>query len=113
MIDSPGRPVWSYLTGLAEPNTEETGDRPKVKVIHRGETETVIRLAFRAGQEMPDHQAAHPIVVLGQQGDVDFTVEGVTNPLSPGTAIRVDARVKHHLRAQTDGTLTLIVVHGR
>ncbi|NLG44969.1 cupin domain-containing protein [Gordonia sp. (in: high G+C Gram-positive bacteria)] len=106
-------PTWKFLTGLAAENTEDTGERPKIKVLHRGESETVIRLAFRAGQTMPEHTAAHPIVVLGQRGRIDFTVGGVTSDLAPGTAIRVDARVTHDLVARTDATATLIVVHGR
>ena len=104
--------AWDFVTGLAEPNTDDSGDRPKITVLHRGDSETVIRLAFRAGQSMPDHKAAHPIVVLGQAGTIEFTVEGVTSELVPGTAIRVSARVPHGLVARTDATATLIVVHG-
>ncbi len=103
---------WSYLTGLAEPNVDATGSRPKITVIHRGDTETVIRLAFTEGQTMTEHTAAHPIVVLGQVGAIDFTVGGQTHELTGGTAIRVDTRVPHSLRARSDGTATLIVVHG-
>lgn len=108
---------WSFVTGLAEPNTTETesggaGSKPAIKVLHRGDTETVIRIAFREGQQMTEHTAAHPIVVLGQAGQVDFTVEDETVPLTPGTAIRVDTRIPHSLVARTDGTVTLIVVHG-
>ncbi|WP_448222034.1 cupin domain-containing protein [Gordonia iterans] len=101
----------SYLTGLADPNVDDTGDRPKVTVLHRGASETVIRLAFRQAQRMPDHTAAHPILVLGQAGVIDFAVEGTIHELSPGTAVRVDARVPHSLEARTDATATLVVVH--
>lgn len=104
---------WSYLTGLAETNADGTGDRPKITVLHRGDSETVIRLSFREGQVMREHSAAHPIVVLGQSGRIDFTVEGVTNELREGTAVRVDTRIPHELTARTDGAATLIVVHGR
>ncbi|MFT3716731.1 MAG: cupin domain-containing protein [Gordonia sp. (in: high G+C Gram-positive bacteria)] len=103
---------WAFLTGLADPNTDDTGERPTVTVLHRGDTETVIRLAFLSGQTMPDHTAAHPIVVLGQDGTITFTVDDTAHRLVRGTAIRVDARVPHSLRADTDATATLIVVHG-
>lgn len=102
----------TYLTGLADSNAGGTGDRPAIKVINRGETETVIRLAFAEGQQMTEHTAAHPIVVLGQVGEIDFTVDGQTHELTSGTAIRVDKRIPHSLRARTDATATLIVVHG-
>lgn len=106
-------PTWDYLTGLADPNIDDTGERPKIKVLHRGDSETIIRLAFREGQKMTEHTAAHPIVVLGQVGAIDFTVAGQTRELTGGTAIRVDTRIPHSLLARTDGTATLIVVHGR
>lgn len=112
MSDRPAE-IWSYVTGLADSNTAEpdSGTKPQIKVLHRGESETIIRLAFREGQEMTEHTAAHPIVVLGQVGHIDFTVDGETVPLTPGTAIRVDTRIPHALHARSDGTVTLIVVH--
>ncbi len=116
MSESPDA-AWFHVTGLADPNDAETpagprAAKPAIKVLHRGESETIIRLAFREGQTMTEHTAAHPIVVLGQAGQIDFTVQGETVPLTPGTAVRVDTRIPHSLVARTDGTVTLIVVHG-
>ncbi|MCF8588583.1 cupin domain-containing protein [Gordonia liuliyuniae] len=105
-------PLFTYLTGLADPNRDGESDRPAIKRINRSESETIVRLAFRAGQVMAEHLAAHPIVVLGQTGAIDFTVDGQTLRLEPGTAIRVDARTLHSLRAVSDGTVTLVIVHG-
>lgn len=103
----------SYLTGLDAPNDASTDNtRPQLKRIHLSDTETVIRIAFRAGQTMAEHTAAHPIVVIGQTGDISFTVEDQTHRIIPGTAIRVDARVPHELHAESDGTVTLVMIHG-
>ncbi|MGB3605123.1 cupin domain-containing protein [Gordonia sp. (in: high G+C Gram-positive bacteria)] len=104
--------AFSYLTELNAPNTDGTGPKPWVKRIHKSDSETVVRLSFVAGQVMAEHMAVHPIIVLGQFGEIDFTVQGTTVRLQPGTAIRVDARTKHELTAVTDGTVTLIVIHG-
>nr|WP_221247637.1 cupin domain-containing protein [Gordonia humi] len=101
------------MTGLSAPNDDDTGERPKVTRIHRSDSETVVRIAFRAGQVMAEHLAAHPILVLGQSGAIEFTVDGQTVRLEPGTAIRVNARTHHSLRATTDGTVTLVIVHGQ
>lgn len=103
---------YTFLTGLDAQNDGDTGEKPAVKRINKSDTETVVRLSFRAGQVMAEHMAVHPIVVLGQTGDVEFTVDGATVHLEPGTAIRVEARTPHSLRAVTDGAVTLIVVHG-
>ncbi|MCF8603310.1 cupin domain-containing protein [Gordonia sp. HY442] len=105
-------PVFTLLTGLADANVDGEGDRPAIKRINRSDSETVVRLAFRAGQVMAEHLAAHPILVLGQTGAIDFTVDGQTLRLEPGSAVRVDGRVPHSLHAETDGTVTLVIVHG-
>ncbi|MBM7368012.1 cupin domain-containing protein [Gordonia hydrophobica] len=105
-------PTYTFLTGLDAPNDADTGEKPAIKRIHKSDTETVVRLAFRAGQVMAEHMAVHPILVLGQTGDVEFTVDGTTVHLEPGSAIRVEGRTPHSLRAVTDGTVTLVVVHG-
>lgn len=105
-------PVFTHLTGLADANVDGEGDRPAIKRINRSDSETVVRLAFRAGQVMAEHLAAHPILALGQTGAIDFTVDGQTLRLEPGSAVRVDARVPHSLHAETDGTVTLVIVHG-
>ncbi|WP_143965802.1 cupin domain-containing protein [Gordonia zhaorongruii] len=101
----------AYLTGLAATN-DDAGDQPAIKRLHRSDTETVVRIAFREGQVMREHMAAHPILVLGQTGAIDFTVDGSTYRLEPGSAIRVGARVKHALHAISAGTVTLVVIHG-
>lgn len=103
---------YSFITDLDAPNVDGEGTKPQVKRVHRSDTETVVRLSFRAGQVMPEHMAAHPIVVLGQSGDIDFTVGGETFRLTPGTAIRVDSRIKHTLTAASNGTVTLVMIHG-
>ncbi|GEE01308.1 hypothetical protein nbrc107696_17540 [Gordonia spumicola] len=101
----------AYLTDLDAPN-DTTGDRPTLRRLHLSDTETVIRIAFRAGQQMREHTAAHPILVLGQTGEIDFTVENQTHRLRPGTAVTVDRMVPHALTAVTDGTVTLVMIHG-
>ena len=104
---------YTYLTELNAPNEADTGQKPAIKRINKSDSETVVRMAFRAGQVMAEHMAAHPILVLGQDGAIYFTVAGTTVRLEPGTAIRVDARTPHSLRAETDGTVTLVIVHGK
>ncbi|GAC81052.1 MULTISPECIES: cupin domain-containing protein [Gordonia] len=103
---------FTYLDGLNAPG-DAAGDRATVKRLHLSESETIVRIAFADGQEMREHVAVHPIVVMGQSGVIDFTVEGTTVQLRPGTAIRVDARVPHSLKAVEAGAVALVVVHGK
>ncbi|WP_026919093.1 cupin domain-containing protein [Gordonia shandongensis] len=110
---APDDTTHTFITGLDLPAIGWDGPKPQVKRLHRSDSETIVRIAFAEGQVMPEHMAAHPIVVLGQTGEIDFEVGGETFRLEPGSAIRVAARVPHTLTAATAGTVTLIVVHGR
>lgn len=103
------------IEGLTELAGNGEGEGPDISVLARTEGATVIRLSFRAGQVMKDHKAGKPILVVGQLGEVDFTVydssdAGATTRLAPGKAIHVDARVTHALSAATDAVLTLLVL---
>ena len=107
------------ITGLQQPRTAEsrprgsdTVSRPEVKVIGRYADTTVVRLAFAPGDILPEHQAAHPIIVMGQTGRVRFTAEGSTVVIQPGTAVHLDADIPHDLFADEASTVTLIIVSG-
>ncbi|GAC83680.1 cupin domain-containing protein [Gordonia paraffinivorans] len=99
----------TVVTGLTE-GTPKDGDRPDISVLSRNDGANVIRLSFRAGQAMPDHCAGRPILVIGQTGEIDFTVEGETTRLEHGVAIHVNANVPHALEARSDAVVTLVVL---
>ncbi|GAC01097.1 putative Xre family DNA-binding protein [Gordonia namibiensis NBRC 108229] len=99
----------TVITGLAD-NTGKAGDRPDISVLARNDGGNVIRLSFLAGQTMPDHCAGRPILVIGQTGEIDFTVEESTTRLETGVAIHVNANIPHALVARTDAVVTLVVL---
>ncbi|UPW09959.1 cupin domain-containing protein [Gordonia terrae] len=100
---------WTRIPGLAD-NTGSAGDRPDVAVLSRNSGANVVRLSFLAGQTMPDHCTGRPILVVGQSGEIDFTVDDVTSRLEPGVAIHVAPSVRHALAASTDAVVTLVVL---
>ncbi|GAB09633.1 hypothetical protein GOARA_044_00070 [Gordonia araii NBRC 100433] len=93
-------------TALSQPDASG----PDIKALAHLNGATVVRLSFRAGQSMPSHTARWPILVLGQAGRVEFTVDDTMTVLTPGTAIHVDAEVTHALTATEDSALSLIVL---
>lgn len=99
----------TVITGLAE-NTGKAGDRPDISVLARNDGGNVVRLSFLAGQAMPDHRAGRPILVIGQSGEIDFTVGHDTTRLEAGVAIHVNADIPHALEARTDAVATLVVL---
>ncbi|MDO5032067.1 cupin domain-containing protein [Corynebacterium sp.] len=107
---------WTYLTQLNAPHSSEAGEgravpevRLQEKLAHAG----VIRLSFRKGDVMDDHHAPGPILVLGQEGQVDFTIGAETLRLEPGTAISVDEGITHSLRSVGGpAVVTLVLLPG-
>ena len=100
------------IRGLQKPRTTEErhGPRPELKVLGKFAGANVVRIAFAAGEVFPAHQAARPIIVMGQTGRVRFTAEGETVVLEPGTAVHVEANVPHDLATDEDSTVTLFVL---
>lgn len=85
-------------------------ERPELKVLGKHEGATVVRLSFAAGDVMPDHKAAWPILVIGQTGRVEFSAEGETQVVEPGSAVHLGAGIVHELVAREDATVTLVIL---
>lgn len=114
--------TWTYISDLDAPKPDAPVDRaaPQVKLLGQVDRARVIRISFAAGDTMADHQAPAPILVLGQVGSVEFTVEpesdsattesAETVVIKPGSAIHVPARRTHSLHATTDATVTLVLL---
>lgn len=98
------------------PRTDYTQAKPAVERLARVDGTIVTRLAFRDGDVMANHTAAAPILILGQAGTVEVSVQrdgdGGTDlvTLSPGSAVHIEAGRVHSLRAEEPATATLIVL---
>ncbi|KAB1503197.1 hypothetical protein F7230_06585 [Corynebacterium sp. 320] len=122
---------FTYITDLRGEHSHSEGEGravPTVKKVADLDGARIIRLTFRAGDVMADHQAPAPIVVLGQEGSIEFTVgassteapnssqqdpdSSHTVTLSQGSAIHVAAGQVHSLRAQEPAQATLILFTG-
>lgn len=110
-IAPPDVAAWTAVTGLDAVAAGPNPDRPLVKVHARVDGATVVRIAFTGGQTMPDHQAAQPILIVGQHGTVDVTVAGSTTAVTPGVALHIAAHVRHELSAAQSAAVTLLVLN--
>jgi quercetin dioxygenase-like cupin family protein len=110
--EEPTEPAeFTVITGLDEVIDSGT-DRPKIDLVAKVAGANVVHLSLRSGQVMNDHRSATPIVVIGQRGLIEFTVNGERVELSPGTAVTVAAGVLHKLVAVEDSAATLLIVKG-
>lgn len=86
----------------------EYGDtKPAIKVLVNNDFVKEIRIAFKKGQEMREHQTKHPIVVSVVDGSIDFGVSGAVQQLTRGMLIALEGGVPHSLVARADSIVRL------
>lgn len=81
--------------------------QPAVKRLTTAEGVNLIAMTFTAGQELPNHRAAHPITVQVVQGELTFAVGGESTNLRPGQICHLPAMVPHSVSATTEAILLL------
>lgn len=86
--------------------------KPAVSVLLDTPTGKEVRIVFRDGQEMKEHQSPFPIVLEIVDGHIDFAVEGVVQPLKKGMLIALSAGVPHGLLAKMDSIVRLSLHKG-
>ena len=74
-------------------------DQPAIKVLYETATTKEVRVAFKAGQKMKEHQTPFPISVEMVRGELDFGVEGTVHHLVEGDLLYLDGAVPHDLLA--------------
>lgn len=75
---------------------------PAVKRLLQGDGANLIAFTFAPGQDLPDHTAAHPIIVQCVSGTLDFSAGGDTVRLSAGIVIHLRADVVHRVDCPAD-----------
>lgn len=81
--------------------------RPAVSVMMETEFSKEIRIAFKQGQVLAEHQAPFPITVQIVKGNIDFGVQGEIHALETGDLITLSGKVPHDLTANEDCVVRL------
>jgi len=81
--------------------------RPTIQVLLDTNAGKEIRIAFRKGQIMKEHQTPFPIVVQVFEGTIDFGVNGAIQNLKRGDMIALEGGVPHDLTAMEDSIVRL------
>lgn len=80
----------------------------KEKLYH-DQSQTIIHLSLKAGQEIPKHSGANAIVtVIPVKGEVVFSAQEQSEVLVPGKVIRLHANERHALKALKDSDLIIV-----
>ncbi len=86
---------------------EYNEDKPFVNVLLETENTKEIRITFRKGQKMKNHQTPFPIIVEIFEGEIDFDVRGETCHLQKGDLVALEGNVRHNLKAKADSIVRL------
>lgn len=81
--------------------------KPSVNVLFETENTKEIRIVFRKGQAMKNHQTPFPIIVEIFEGEIDFNVRGDTHWLQKGDLVALEGNVQHNLTAKADSIVRL------
>lgn len=71
----------------------------------------VTRLELTAGQEIPQHTTPGEMTVQGLHGLAQFTFEQGAAELTPGTLLFLPANELHSIKAVSEASLLLTVLH--
>lgn len=97
-------PTVSILTDL-----KFNEQKPAVTVLMDTPASKEVRITFKNGQVMKEHQAPHPIVVNVVEGEVEFFVDEKMYLLEKGMMIALDSNVLHELKANKESIVRLSI----
>jgi len=75
---------------------------PVITVLFQTDATKEVRIVFKQGQHMKEHQTPYPITVAMIDGELDFGVDGGVLNLVKGDLLSLDGGVPHDLLAKSD-----------
>ena len=82
-------------------------NKPVVSLLLDTDFSKEIRIVFKKGQIMEDHQAPFAIIVQVLKGCIDFGVNNVNDKLNEGDIISLKPQIVHSLRAVEESVVRL------
>jgi len=70
----------------------------------------IVLFAFDAGQELSEHTSPYEVMVLGVEGEADFTLSGETFKVRAGDALLIPPNAPHALKALTPFKMLLVLI---
>lgn len=82
---------------------------PHVQLLSENGDARLVGLALRAGQEIKEHHSPSRLTVQAVDGCLVFSVAGQDIHLRAAMVLQIEAGLSHHLRAETDARLLLLM----
>lgn len=85
--------------------THYQDDGPGVTVLSDSGAARTVLFAFRAGQQLKEHQTSSQILVQVLRGQIVFTAAGSSVPARSGMLLQLEANVRHGIVARTSAVV--------
>lgn len=73
-------------------------------------TARVVLFAFKAGQQLKEHQTTSQILVQVVRGDITFTTPSTSMNMQVGMLLQLEASIPHSIVAQTDAVVLVAML---
>lgn len=83
------------------------------RTVLKAEGARIVLFAFDEGQQLTEHTAAMPVLLLVLEGKLAITADGRTEDLVPGGVIHLTTRLPHAVYALEPSKLALIMLDPR
>lgn len=102
----------SFIDLLAQaPTADPDKPRPTVKRLLEEHGVNLIVFTFSPGQSLPNHRAAHPIMVSALSGSLIFSSEGHSITLIPGSTVYLKDHITHRVDCpKTSGDKSVLLL---
>ena len=97
------------LAGLIQVQPSATVSR----TVMRAEGVRLVLFAFDTGEQLSEHTAAMPVVLLVLEGALSITADDRTIELTPGGLIHLETRTPHSVTANIPSKLALLMLDSR
>ncbi|MBD5201454.1 MAG: cupin domain-containing protein [Bacteroidales bacterium] len=85
-------------------------DHVQFKNVFSNDNGGVVLVAFKAGQSLDTHIAPVELMVNVLEGEIEFTMNGVSHTLRGGEFLLMGADVPHSVKAKAESKMMLVKV---
>jgi len=102
-------PTYAYIQNLTEVMKPIQPESIISRMINKDPNAKVTLFGFDAGQELTEHTASMPAILLFLEGQADLTLGDEHRQAEPGTWVHMPAKMPHSIYAKTPVVMVLFM----
>ncbi|MGW8227043.1 MAG: cupin domain-containing protein [Anaerolineales bacterium] len=102
--------AYAYFEDLAAELPELPADSIVSRTLYEDEQHKAILFGFAAGQELSEHTASKTALLYFIKGEAQLRLGEDDRRALPGTWVRMEARLPHSVKAETELVMMLILM---